>query len=56
MIRFDYELFDQTSGTRLAPGFTKHIFCGRDFRPGQAAAKILAALRNVKANPAILKK
>ena len=26
-------LFDQASGTRLAHGFTKHIFCGRDFRP-----------------------
>ncbi len=32
LIRFDYELFNQT-GTRLAQGFTKHIFCGRDLRP-----------------------
>ena len=32
MIRFDYELFNQ-SGTRLARGFTKHIFCTRDLRP-----------------------
>ena len=35
MVRFDYELFDQTTGTRLAHGFTKHIFCGRDFRPSK---------------------
>jgi len=32
LIRFDYELFNQ-SGTQLAHGFTKHIFCGRDLRP-----------------------
>jgi acyl-CoA thioester hydrolase len=39
MIRFDYELFDQTAGTRLAHGFTKHIFCGRDFRPSKLPVK-----------------
>jgi acyl-CoA thioester hydrolase len=33
MIRFDYELFDVTSGRKLATGFTKHVFCGRDMRP-----------------------
>lgn len=33
MIRFDYELFDVTTGRRLATGFTKHVFCGRDVRP-----------------------
>ena len=39
MVRFDYELFDQTTGTRLAHGFTKHIFCGRDFRPAKLPQK-----------------
>ena len=39
MIRFDYELFDETSGTRLAHGFTKHVFCGRDVRPTKLPEK-----------------
>jgi len=39
LIRFDYELYDQTSGARLAHGFTKHIFCGRDLRPLKLPAK-----------------
>jgi len=39
MVRFDYELFDQTSGARLAHGFTKHVFCGRDFRPAKLPKK-----------------
>ena len=38
MIRFDYELFNQT-GTRLALGFTKHVFCGRDVRPTKLPEK-----------------
>ena len=38
MIQFDYELFNQ-SGARLAHGFTKHIFCGRDFRPAKLPEK-----------------
>ncbi len=39
MVRFDYELYDQTSGARLAHGFTKHIFCGRNFRPAKLPQK-----------------
>ena len=39
MVRFDYELYDQTSGVRLANGFTKHIFCGRNFRPAKLPQK-----------------
>jgi acyl-CoA thioester hydrolase len=39
MIRFDYELFDQTTGTRLARGFTKHMFCGRDVHPTKLPQK-----------------
>jgi acyl-CoA thioester hydrolase len=38
MARFDYELFNQT-GTRLAVGFTKHVFCGRDVRPTKLPEK-----------------
>jgi len=39
MIRFEYEIFNQASGTRLATGFTKHIFCGRDVRPTKLPEK-----------------
>ena len=39
MVRFDYELFEQNGGTRLAHGFTKHVFCGRDFRPAKLPQK-----------------
>ncbi len=39
MIRFDYEIFENASGTRLASGFTKHIFCGRDVRPTKLPEK-----------------
>jgi len=38
LIRFDYELFNQ-SAKQLAHGFTKHIFCGRDFRPSKLPQK-----------------
>jgi acyl-CoA thioester hydrolase len=38
IIRFDYELFN-LSGTQLAYGFTKHIFCGRDLRPTKLPEK-----------------
>jgi len=42
MIRFEYEIFNQDSGTRLATGFTKHIFCGRDVRPCKLPEKYWA--------------
>jgi acyl-CoA thioester hydrolase len=42
MIRFEYEIFNQASGTRLARGFTKHIFCGRDVRPTKLPEKYWA--------------
>ena len=32
MVQFDYELLN-TDGRPFAKGFTKHVFCGRDFRP-----------------------
>ena len=32
IIRFDYEMVDAASRRKLATGFTKHIFCGRDFQ------------------------
>jgi acyl-CoA thioester hydrolase len=32
MVRFGYELTAAEGGRCLASGFTKHIFCGRDFR------------------------
>ncbi len=39
MTKFDYELFDVTTGRKLATGFTKHIFCGRDVRPAKLPQK-----------------
>jgi len=42
MIRFKYEMFNQASGTLLASGFTKHIFCGRDVRPTKLPEKYWA--------------
>ena len=39
LVRFEYEFFDETTGTRLATGFTKHIFCGRDVRPAKLPQK-----------------
>jgi acyl-CoA thioester hydrolase len=42
MIRFEYEIFNQAGGTRLASGFTKHIFCGRDVRPTKLPKKYWA--------------
>jgi acyl-CoA thioester hydrolase len=44
LIRFDYELFN-LSGTQLAHGFTKHIFCGRDFRPTKLPSKYHKAFK-----------
>jgi acyl-CoA thioester hydrolase len=38
MIRFDYELFGP-AGARLAHGFTKHVFCGRDLHPTKLLEK-----------------
>ncbi len=32
MPRFDYQIADLTSGRKLATGYTKHIWCGPDFR------------------------
>ena len=42
MIRFEYEIFNQASGMRLASGFTKHVFCGRDVRPTKLPEKYWA--------------
>jgi len=33
MIRFGYEMTDAATGRRLATAETKHIFCGRDYKP-----------------------
>jgi acyl-CoA thioester hydrolase len=33
MIRFGYAMLEAGSGRLLAEGYSKHIFCGRDFRP-----------------------
>ena len=39
MIRFEYECFDVTTGSLLATGFTKHVFCGPDVRPRKLPEK-----------------
>ena len=33
MVRFAYELNSGEDGRKLADGFTRHIFCGRDRKP-----------------------
>lgn len=33
LVRFDYEMEEAASARKLATGYTKHIFCGRDMRP-----------------------
>ncbi len=38
-IRFDYEMEEAASGLKLASGFTKHVFCGRDVRPAKLPEK-----------------
>src|SRR6202790_5490012 len=42
MIRFEYEIFNQASGTRLASVVTKHIWCGRDVRSTKLPEKYWA--------------
>ena len=32
LVRFEYEFFGVTTEKRLASGFSKHVFCGRDVR------------------------
>lgn len=39
MIQFDYEILNAETGQKLATGFTKHIFCGLDFRPRRLPEK-----------------
>ena len=44
MIRFEYELLGADDGRRLATGYTKHVFCGRDRKPAKCPAKYHATL------------
>jgi len=39
LVRFDYEIVDVTTSRKLATGFTKHIWCGRDMRPKRLPEK-----------------
>ena len=39
LIRFEYEIFDVTTGAMLANGFTKHLFCGPGLRPRKLPEK-----------------
>ena len=39
VVRFVYEIHSAETGSRLASGYTKHIFCGRDFRPARLPQK-----------------
>ena len=38
-IRFDYEMTESAGGGRLARGYTKHVFCGKDVRPQRLPEK-----------------
>ncbi len=33
MPRFDYQITDAATGRRIATGYTKHVWCGANFRP-----------------------
>ncbi|MBI4905231.1 MAG: acyl-CoA thioesterase [Acidobacteria bacterium] len=35
MVTFGYEMREKEQGTKLATGFTKHVFCGRDLKPAK---------------------
>lgn len=39
MVKFGYEMAALEDGRKLAAGYTKHIFCGRDLRPARLPAK-----------------
>jgi acyl-CoA thioester hydrolase len=39
VVRFAYELLSAEDGRRLATGFTKHVFCGRDLRAAKLPEK-----------------
>lgn len=41
-VRFDYEMTHADTGVRLAMGYTKHVFCGRDVRPQRLPEKYWA--------------
>jgi len=43
MPRFDYEIRDASTGRKLATGYTKHIWCGPDFRPRKLPEKYRSA-------------
>lgn len=32
-LKVDYDMHEAASGARVAKGYTKHVFCGRDVRP-----------------------
>ena len=53
MPRFDYEITDAGSGRALAKGYTKHIWCGPDFRPKKLPEKywpILGSKNELESN------
>ena len=39
MVQFAYELSSADDGRKLAEGFTRHIFCGRDRKPSKLPEK-----------------
>jgi len=51
LVRFAYELLEQSTGRRLATGETKHVFCGPDKKPRKLPEKYRAAFGIKCANP-----
>lgn len=45
MVRFDYRMSEASSGRVVAEGYTKHLFCDREFRPARLPARYLEMFR-----------
>ncbi|MEQ1884399.1 MAG: acyl-CoA thioesterase [Bryobacteraceae bacterium] len=51
LIRFDYVIQDLTTGRKLATGYTKHIWCGRDMRPTKLPERYWSAFGMASKGP-----
>ncbi|MFH1024182.1 MAG: thioesterase family protein [Planctomycetota bacterium] len=50
-LRLSYIIRRKSDGTRIAGGFTRHLFVNRDFRPIRAPAEVVARVEVREAEP-----